>query len=242
MIEEFDELSMYFGSDYQVNEYIRIHQPTIGEIVQFGESRYFSIVHQLTVIPSDMKSELDDINRDYTKMTDYELFLLIAPTLSQKDTSILLGDLDLCTMECGVDTNGDPLLFSPNTGVIVDQLAYMRIVGYIRKLHNIKPKIENAFNETTRQLLIKIDREKKKKKNTEQYKSVLKPMISALMRYPGFKYKTRELWYCGIYEFMDSYRGAFVYVQANATLNGFYSNIDFEKSKNNLNLDWSKDL
>lgn len=242
MIEEYDELSMYFGADYIVNDYIYIHQPRIGEIVQFGERQYFSTINLLTAIPSDMKSELDDIGRDYTKMTDYELFLLLAPTLTPKETSILFGDLDFSTMVCTQNINGDPILYSQSTNAIIDELAYSRIVGYLRKLHNIKPKVEKAYNETTRQILIKRDRDKKKKSNNEPYKSVLKPMISALMRYPGFKYKTIDLWSCGIFEFMDTYKGAFVYVQANATLNGYYNNIDFEKSKNNINLDWSKDL
>lgn len=242
MIEEYDELSMYFGADYKVNDYIYIHQPRIGEIVQFGERQYFSTINLLTAIPSDMKSELDDIGRDYMQMSDYDLFLLLAPTLSPKETSILFGDLDFSEMNCLMSEDGDPYLFSPTTGVIVDELAYLRIAGYLRKLHNIKPKVEKAYNETTRQILINLDRNKKKKNSKSPYKSILKPMISALMRYPGFKYKTSELWDCGIYEFMDSYHGAFVYIQANATLTGYYSNIDFEKSKNNINLDWSKDL
>jgi hypothetical protein len=49
---EIDELLLYFGDDYVINDQIRIHQPTIGEIVA-GEREYFSMVHTLTAIPSD---------------------------------------------------------------------------------------------------------------------------------------------------------------------------------------------
>jgi hypothetical protein len=49
---EVDELLLYFGDDYVINDKIRIHQPLIGEIVSC-EREYFSMVHTLTAIPSD---------------------------------------------------------------------------------------------------------------------------------------------------------------------------------------------
>ena len=48
-----DSLQLYFGDDYIINDYIVIHQPTIGEVVKYGEAKYFSMVHTLTAIPSD---------------------------------------------------------------------------------------------------------------------------------------------------------------------------------------------
>ena len=37
---QYDELQMFFGDDYKVSDYITIHQPTVGEIMAFGERRY----------------------------------------------------------------------------------------------------------------------------------------------------------------------------------------------------------
>ena len=48
-----DELQLYFGDDYVINDYIKITQPLIGEVVDYGEAQYFSMVHTLTAIPSD---------------------------------------------------------------------------------------------------------------------------------------------------------------------------------------------
>ena len=47
------DLQLYFGDDYVINDKIKIHQPTIGELVDYGEQVYFSMVHTLTAIPSD---------------------------------------------------------------------------------------------------------------------------------------------------------------------------------------------
>lgn len=37
----YDELALFFGQDYVINDKIRLHQPTIGEIVEYGERAYF---------------------------------------------------------------------------------------------------------------------------------------------------------------------------------------------------------
>lgn len=51
---EIDELKLYFGYDYHVGN-ITIHQPIMGEIIDYGEREYYSMVHCLTSIPSDAK-------------------------------------------------------------------------------------------------------------------------------------------------------------------------------------------
>ena len=48
---QYDELQMFFGDDYKVSDYITIHQPTVGEIMEFGERRYYSMLTQLCAIP-----------------------------------------------------------------------------------------------------------------------------------------------------------------------------------------------
>ena len=47
---QYDELQMFFGDDYKVSDYITIHQPTVGEIMEFGERRYYSMLTQLCAI------------------------------------------------------------------------------------------------------------------------------------------------------------------------------------------------
>ena len=99
----------------------------------------------------------------------------------------------------------------------------MKLVEYIRKVHNIKQKVEKAANKTTKKILIQLDRDRIKKAQNEEYKSYLKTLISAMMRYPGFKYKSNELKQCGLYEFMDTVQGAQIYISSTALLKGSYS-------------------
>ena len=71
----------------------------------------------------------------------------------------------------------------------------------------LSPSLNSPASKTVRKILIEEDRNRLKKKKDEVYHSQLKLLISAMMRYPGFKYKKSELVECGLYEFMDSVKG-----------------------------------
>lgn len=238
---DFDELQMYFGEDYKVNDYITIHSPTLGEIIEMGERKYFSVVHVFTCIPSDMKSQLFDMGIDYEEISDFELFIMLSRGLKIEDSKIFFGDLDFEKFEIMKNENDQLLLINQETGAIIDELAYKKISGYMCKYHGITQKIEKAATKTVKRILIQLDRDNIAKAQNEPYKSQLKSLVSAMMRYPGFKYKTSELKQCSYFEFMDTVRGAQIYVASTALLQGSYSGmIDTSKiSKKEFN--WMRD-
>ena len=46
---EIDELGLYFGDPYVINDNISVLQPSIGEIAQYGERKYFSVIHTIKI-------------------------------------------------------------------------------------------------------------------------------------------------------------------------------------------------
>lgn len=240
---EYDELQMYFGQDYIINDKIRIHHPTIGEIVEFGEREYYSMVHTLTCIPSDMPSQLDDLGFNYMEVEDFDLFIMLTRALTKEHTYLLFGDLDLSQfIPCINQENNEKCLYDKENDIIIDRLIYLKIVGYLRKLHSIKPKARKAMNETTRKIIIQLDRDKIKKSKNEPYKSQLLGLISGMMRYPGFKYKKNELKECGLYEFMDLVQGAQIYVSTTALLSGMYSGMIDTSKINKKEFNWMRSI
>jgi hypothetical protein len=81
-----DDLKIYRGSDIPITDKIFVTQPTIDQIIEFGEKRYFSSVHTLTSVGADFKWQLwDYFNTDYTKIDDFDLFKkMICGLLSSK--------------------------------------------------------------------------------------------------------------------------------------------------------------
>ena len=73
-----DDLKIYRGSDIRITDKIVVTQPTIDQIIEFGEKRYFLAVHTLTGVGADFKWQLwDYFKRDYTTVDDFELFKMI---------------------------------------------------------------------------------------------------------------------------------------------------------------------
>ena len=59
-----DELKIYRGEDIKISDGITIHQPTLGEICDYGENEYYSMVHLVTSSPTDMNWQLWDMGYD----------------------------------------------------------------------------------------------------------------------------------------------------------------------------------
>ncbi|MCD8377887.1 MAG: hypothetical protein LUB59_03770 [Candidatus Gastranaerophilales bacterium] len=236
-----DELQLYFGDDYKINDHITIHQPTVGEIVAFGEQRYFGIVHAITCIPSDMKSRLDDLGIDWTKISDYELFLMIAPTLKPEDTSILFGDLDFTKLKQYINQQNNKIVLADmETGLIVDEMIYLRIVDYLRKVHGIKPKVERYANKITKKVLIEEERTKLMYAAKEPFKSYLLPMISCVKVRMGYTkdYIRNE----GYYEFNNDLQRLCVIINTDQLMAGCYAGTVDMKKINKKELNWMREL
>ena len=242
---DIDELQIYFGDAFRITDKIIVYQPTIQDIKDFGEKKYYGMVHTLTCIPADMMSQLADIGIDYMEISDFELFILLSRGLNKESTKLLFGDLDLSTFEpCVNKLNGETVLYNKDTDTVIDRLVHMKIVEYIRKIHNIpKPKSRrHAANQTTKKILIEEDRKRLQKAQNEPYKSQLKELISAMMRYPGCCMTLKEILELPLCAFMDTVLGAQIYVSTTALLQGSYSGMIDTSKINKKEFNWMRGL
>lgn len=242
-ILDFDETQMLFGKPYKVNEYITITPPSVGAIIEFGEHKYFHMVHTLTSIPSDMISALWDAGIDWETISDFDFFCFMVKNLTPDISSIAFGEFDFSALKPYLNNDTEQtVLLNPETGAILDELAFLKIQGYFRKLHNLKPDVKHAKNQRTKDILIEVDRDDVKKAQSEKSKPILRPLISAMMRYPGFPYKLYELEELPFAALMEWYIGSQIYVSSTALLQGSYSGmVDTKKIEKHL-FDWQRGL
>lgn len=240
-IFDVDQLQLYFGDDYVINDKIKISQPTIGDIVDFGEAQYFNVIYTITAIPSDMKSQLWDLGIDWMEIEDFDLFVMLAPTLPIEKTKLLFGDLDFTKLKLYKNReNGDILLADLDTGVKIDKMIYLRIVNYLRKVHNITPKIERAANKTTKQILIDEDRMRIQTNKEKPFKSYLLPLISSVKVRMGYTkdYVRNE----GFVEFFDDVSRLQIIHNADHLLSGCYVGTIDMKKINKADLNWLREI
>lgn len=242
-ILEVDELALYFGEPYVVNKYITITIPKVGQVVQYGERQYYSMVQTLTAIPSEMKSQLWDMepSLDWTQISDFQLFMMLAPSLPKEKTSILLGDLDLQSMRPFENReNGTIFLGNPETGDIIDELAFGKIHSYLCSAHNLTKKVEHAANEFTKKFMIEEDRQKLRYNAKQPYKSVLKSLISSVKCRMG--YTLDYVKNMGLVEFFDDLSRLQIIVNADALLQGSYSGMIDTSKIPKAQFDWCREI
>lgn len=230
-----DPLQLYFERPIQINEYITITQPTVGQIIDFGEQKFYNVLYKFIGNTTMFRLNLWDNGIDWNQISDYELFIMLTMGLGQDETSILFGDLDFRrfepkpilaednTIKMVLHYNGKKTLFGTSEDFDLDEDTYKRIALSLRTLFGIFPKNEFARSKVTKQAIIWEERENLRLKEKDGYQSMLLPLVSSCLNHPGFKYKKKELEQVGIFEFMDAVQRLQIYESTTALLKGAYS-------------------
>lgn len=273
---EIDELKIYRGSDIKITDKIIVTQPTIDQIMEFGEKRYFHAVYSLTGVGADYKWQLwDYFGIDYTTIEDFDLFKkVIYSALSSKKyiykeltenrekyaeqlkniseeeldemlinpLSLILKDIDFADFEeYESDKSQETILYDKKHDITIDRFVYSRIVDAVRKIHGFKRNNEMPANEATKMILIEDARDDALMASKKEYKSVLKPLISALAVKTG-QLGSDSIWNTKINMFFDSIKRINKIQDAELLLQGAYSGFASLKGIDKTRLDWAGDI
>lgn len=242
-----DELKIYRGKDFVVSKYIKIHQCTLGEIEEYGEQAYYSLVYNLTATPQSLKAQLWQMEVDYTEITSWELFIgLLYKIYPQNQTYILFGDLDFTKFEVKVDEENKSIYleqFINDERVVIDEYTYGIIIDYLCKSHFIKQDLRVPMNKHTKKILIEDALEELLINKNKEYHSNLKNLISTMVNSSGFKYNHTDVWDLKINAFMDSVKRIGKIKNAELLLQSGYSGFGISlKDINKKELDWLGEL
>lgn len=271
-----DDLKIYRGSDIRITDKIIVIQPTIDQIIEFGEKRYFQTVHTLTGVGADFKWQLwDYFGIDYTTIDDFELFKkMICGILSSKKKiyeelknnpekyeehiskmtekdweellfnpiSLVLKDLDFADFEeYESDKSPETILYDKEHDITIDRFVYSRMVDAVRKIHGFKRNNEIPGNEMTKMILIEDARDDAMIASRKEYKSVLKPLISALAVKTG-QLGSDSIWNTKVNMFFDAIKRINKIQDATLLLQGAYSGFASLKGIDKSRLDWTGEI
>lgn len=238
---ENDELKIYRGENFVVCKELSIRQPSLAEICDYGEQKYFSLIFNICATPSDYKYPLLQMGYDWETLSEFYFFLMNIKKYSKKDTSIIFGDFDINTLDIAMDEKTQEIyLCDKNNGTIFNIDFYEKLANYIRNIHSIKKNTEKAFNKTTKEALLEESKILFSKKKNE-FKSVLKPLISALINCSDFKFNWFNVWDMKINAFMDSVSRIQIRDSYKTIMQAIYSgNIEYNKVKKETN--WLREI
>lgn len=233
-------LNMLYKKSVPINDNINIVIPTVGEIVD-NEEGYYEMISVLTSMPIDMMVQLADVGIDFATIDEYELFLLLFPSLKTKDTSLIFGDLDLSGFDVAInEKNGLVVLYDTKNDIVIDRAIYDKISDILRNIHHLEKNTRKPANKEARDYMIERARKKLKRQRNKTVSSQLEPLIVAMVNTEQYKYdyeRTREL---SIYQFNESVRQIINKVDYDNRMHGVYAGTLSVKDLSQDDLNWLK--
>lgn len=237
---EFDKLQIYFREPYVINldsavGSITVTQPTIGDIVNIGENRFYATLSPFVTNTTSHRlmlwGEGDEPVVDWNDMSDFELFTLLIANADKEVYKLFLGDLDLSKFERvgkNVEDKQVLTLYDAEDDIEISEEVYWHLSQYLREMFTIFPEEKITKSPTLKKWYIDKDRKKReidkeKAEKGEIESSSLLPVISSYLNHPGTKYKSSELKELGVFEFWDGVQRLQIYEQATACMSGMYS-------------------
>lgn len=139
------EPSLMRGRDFKINDKITIHMPSVGDIIDYGEQKYFQLVYLFCSTSSDYKAQLDSVGVDWQKISDFEMFRQLFIGNKDQDMSILLGDMDTSGFMMAKDNiSGEIVLYNRLTDTRIDHVVYETISQYLCAANGIEKHSEFA--------------------------------------------------------------------------------------------------
>lgn len=241
---EFNEVGLFRGEDYQVNEYITIHHPTLKEIFDYGEQKYWSVTSTICATPSDLKHQLFDTYGFYfNEVDEFDLFCMLASGFEKENIKIFFGDLDFSKLYIREnEKTGLREIFDKDSGFVIDKVIYTIITEYIRKINGLKKNLETAGNEIARKMLIEESRRNYMFNQNKPFKPMLLPMVLTMVNCADFKYNYSNVWDMPLYAFLDSVKRIMHMKNVGYTMLGVYTGNIMVDKLDKKDLDWFSEI
>lgn len=188
-----------------------------------------------------MKSQLADSGIDWETVEDFQMFMMLAPSLTKEQTYLVLGDIDLSKFKIFENKEtGEPVMFDQENDIIIDRLIYMRIVEYLRKVHGLTRAHDRTRSKFVHDMAIEMEREQAEIDAKKPYKSFLWPLISSIKARQG--YTKQYVLDMQVYELVHEANRLQIIVQSDALLQGSYSGMMDTKKINKELFNWMRDI
>lgn len=237
-----DTLALLSGHTIKITDKVVYRQPTLQDVINFGEREYYQILSNMTAIPSDMKSLLWDAGIDWMEFSDMELFFALTNRMSKEMTEIFFPNLDFTKFILVKTEQEDIIMYDKVHDIKIDMYVFAKMQDCLCKSHGIKKKVERAGNKFTKQILIDEDRQNRERDRGKEFKSNLYGLVSAMVNYAGFKYDYKDVWNLTMFQFMDAVQRCTLIDSTNHLLNGVYAGtVDAKKVKNDK-FNWMREI
>jgi len=231
-------LNLLYQKRYAVSDSIHVVIPTVGQILE-NEDEYYTTLQIFTAQPIDYMVQLDDAGFDFTKVNEWDLFLMLFRSVSERGTGLFLEGVTLSDFEMMEDTkNGQIVLADPHTGAVIDRKTLRRVATVLRKIHNLEENHRRPGNEEAKRYMLERARIKAKRKARRAENSWLETMIVAMVNTEQYKYNFETTLDLTIYQFNESVRQVIKKIDYDNRMHGIYAGTINPKELSRDDLNW----
>lgn len=215
--------SKLYQTSIEVSDAISVLVPTVGQIID-NEDDYYQVACMVVATPYDMMVQLDDAHIDFTKIDDFELFILLFENLRAMNTSLIFGDLDLSGMEVEkFEGTGELVLRDAERNIVIDRVVHAKLCDSIRSMLHMEKNGKKPANEEARKYLIERERKRQKRAKNKRRDSQLENYIIALVNTEQFPYNYETVRNITIYQFYASLNQIAHKIRYDNTMIGYYA-------------------
>lgn len=197
------------GDSIVVNEKITLRQPTINEIIDFDEGKFFGIFYSMCSSAYDRPSMFADMGIDFMTVSDWQYFLSVVQVMDKESTKLIFGDFDFSEFALMKRTNPDDtldyVLYRESDGYVFDEKVYHEVIPYVREMVNFHHTGKKAANKSTAKLLIMDDRRERERNKNKEPESMLDGILLSLVNTEEFSYTYKTVYELTIYQLMKSF-------------------------------------
>ena len=228
--------SILYKRELAINEKIKIMIPSVGEVLD-NEDDYYSMVSSMTAMPVDYMWQLQDINIDFTEISEYELFILMFEGIKKRDTHLIFGDLDINKL---IFDESSFSFYDAENDIRIERGIQMQIASALRKIHHLEKNRKKPGNKEAKEYMIERARVKAMRNRHRSVDSQLESLIIALVNTEQFKYDFDSVLDMSIYQFNESVRQIIHKVDYEHRMTGIYAGTIDPKKMSQDDLNWLK--
>ena len=228
--------SILYKRELAINDKIKIMIPSVGEVLD-DEDEYYSMVSSMTAMPVDYMWQLQDINIDFTEISEYELFILMFEGIKKRDTHLIFGDLDINKL---IFDESSFSFYDAENDIRIERGIQMQIASALRKIHHLEKNRKKPGNKEAKEYMIERARVKAMRNRHRSVDSQLESLIIALVNTEQFKYDFDSVLDMSIYQFNESVRQIIHKVDYEHRMAGIYAGTIDPKSMSQDDLNWLK--
>lgn len=231
-------LNLLYKEKIDVTDTISVVIPKVRDVME-SEDDYYSLVTLLTAMPYDLMVQLDDMGIDFTKINEWELFLMLFNSYKRAPClHLIFGTLDISHYELAMSPKGDVVLCDTKTGDLIDRSVYEHLAWTIRQIHNLEKNLRQPGNEAAKKYLLERTRVKQRRAARRKKRSELEDLIVALVNTEQFKYDYKTVLDLTIYQFNASVRQIVRKVHYDNLMIGAYTGHIDVKTIDQKELNW----